>query len=164
MSDLYSGRPIMSYLQIGSAAGGSERFICEKLGIENLYIVDMGDHPEFSTWREVNKPALENACVSVVEFIGDSHSDEAEAFVKSIGKMDLIGIDGDHTPAGAAMDWELIVPALRPGTLVWIHDTHTANMRACDAGAGEVFAKLKERHKVLLDVQDVFGIGLVKII
>lgn len=162
--DALHGRKIDSYLQIGSAAGGSERFICEKCKVKNLFIVDMGDHPEFPTWRDLNKPALENKCVSVVEFIGDSHSDEAEVFVKSIGKMDLIGIDGDHTPAGAAMDWELIVPALRPGTLVWLHDTCTANMRACDAGAGEVFAKLKERHKVLLDVQDVFGIGLVEII
>ncbi len=132
--------------------------------MQNLFIVDMGDHPEVPVWREVNKPALEEYGVSVVEFIGDSHSDEAEAFVKSSGKMDLIGIDGDHTPAGARMDWELIIPALRPGTLVWLHDIATANMRACDAGAGEVWEKLKEWHKVLLDVQDVFGIGLVEIV
>src|SRR5205085_6787157 len=34
------GRPIKSYLQIGNAAGGSERLICEYLGIVDLTIID----------------------------------------------------------------------------------------------------------------------------
>lgn len=157
-------RKPQSYLQVGSAAGGSERFICEQVGIKHLYIVDMGDHPEFPTWREVNGPALQSQGVTIVEHIGDSHDEAAEVFVKMVGKVDLVGIDGDHTPAGARMDWELIIPCLRPGTLVWLHDVATHNMRPCDAGAGEVFEKLKERHKVLLDVQDMYGIGLVEIV
>jgi cephalosporin hydroxylase len=154
-----------NYLQVGSAAGGSERFICERAGIKDLTIMDLGTHPEFHIWREVNRPALEAQGVTVTEFLGDSHSDEAEAFLATQNrKYDLIGIDGDHTPAGARMDWKLIVPCLKPGTLVWLHDTNAANMRPCDNGAWEVFEKLMERHIVLLDVREVFGIGLVEIV
>lgn len=154
-----------TYLQVGSAAGGSERFICEKVGIKTLHIIDYGDHPEFPIWQTVNRPALQAQGVAVLEHIGDSHDEAAEEFLAHHGlKYDLIGIDGDHTPAGARMDWKLIEPCLRPGTLVWLHDTYTDAMRPCDAGAGEVFDKLKERHKVLLDVNEVFGIGLVEIV
>lgn len=154
-----------TYLQVGSAAGGAERFICEMTGIKTLHIMDMGDHPEFPTWREKNRPALEAQGVAIKEYIGDSHDEAADEWLDQNGlKYDLIGIDGDHTPAGARMDWKLITPCLRPGTLVWLHDIAAEKMRPCDAGADEVFRKLKERHKVLLDVQDVFGIGLVEIV
>ncbi len=154
-----------TFLQVGSAAGGCERFICEKVGVEVLHIMDLGVHPEFPTWTTKNKPALEARGVKVKEYIGDSHDDAAEEWLAQNGlKYDLIGIDGDHTPCGARMDWKLITPCLRPGTLVWLHDTHPVKMAPFNTGAVEVFAKLKERHKVLLDVQDEFGIGLVEIV
>lgn len=157
-------RKPQTYLQVGSAAGGSERFICEKAGIKTLHIIDYGDHPEFHIWREVNRPALEAQGVAVLEFIGDSHSEEAEEFLTHHGlKYDLIGIDGDHTPAGARMDWKLIEPCLKPGALVWLHDIDHTKMRPCDNGAFEVWEKLKARHTVLLEAVGTFGIGLVEI-
>ncbi len=154
-----------TYLQVGSAAGGSERFICEKVGIKTLHIIDYGDHPEFPIWQTVNKPALQAQGVAILEHIGDSHDEAAEAFLASQGmKYNLIGIDGDHTPAGARMDWELIAPYLRPGSLAWIHDIDHTKMRPCDNGAYEVWEKLKERHEVLLEALGTFGIGMVKIV
>ncbi len=155
--------PITSYLQVGSAAGGSERFLCERLGIRQLTIIDMGDHPQFSTWQNQNKPALQNLGVEVVEHIGDSHDEAAAEFMTRIGKFDLIGIDGDHTPAGVRMDWDLITSALRPGSLVWFHDINHAFMRTRDNGPWEVWCKLKTRHKVHLEVLEKFGIGLLEI-
>lgn len=158
-------RRIMSYLQVGSAAGGTERFICEYNGIKTLHIIDTGDHPEFPIWREVNRPALEAQGVAILEHIGSSHDEEAEEFLAHHGlKYDLIGIDGDHTPAGARMDWKLIEPCLKPGALVWLHDIDYTKMRACDNGAYEVWVKLKERHKVLVEALGTFGIGLVEIV
>jgi hypothetical protein len=157
-------REIRNYLQVGSAAGGAERFICERLGIRELTIIDMGDHPQFSTWQKQNKPALQNLGVEVSEHIGDSHDEAATDFMTRIGKFDLIGIDGDHTPAGVRMDWELITPALRPGSLVWFHDINHAYMRTRDNGPWEVWAKLKTRHKVHLEIMERFGIGLLEIV
>lgn len=159
-----SGKAIHSYLQVGSAAGGAERFICERLGVRHLAIIDMGDHPQVSTWRNQNKPALEALGVQVIEHIGDSHDDAAAEFMTTIGKYDLIGIDGDHTPAGVRMDWQLITPALRPGSLVWFHDINHSFMRTRDNGPWEVWAKLKTRHKVHLEIMERFGIGLLEIV
>lgn len=157
------GRPIKTYLQVGSAAGGCERFLCERLGIPHLTIIDMGDHPQFPTWQNQNKPALLAQGVDVVEHIGDSHDEAAADFLTRMGKYDLIGIDGDHTPAGVRMDWELIAPKLRPGSLVWMHDINHAFMRTRDNGPWEVWCKLKARHKVLLETLERFGIGLLEI-
>ncbi len=162
--EILKGYPLKSYLQVGSAAGGTERFICEQTGIKTLHIIDLGEHPEFHVWREVNRPALEAQGVTITEHLGDSHDEAAEEFLAHHGlKYDLIGIDGDHTPAGVRMDWKLVSPCLRPGTLCWFHDTNYKIMRSCDNGAWEVFSELAKRHKVLLDVRDVFGIGLVEI-
>ena len=87
------GFRIGSYLQVGSAAGGCERFICERLKIPRLTIIDIGDHPQFPTWRYVNKPALQAAGVEVVEHIGDSHDEAAAEFLATQGKFDLVGIE-----------------------------------------------------------------------
>lgn len=157
-------RRIRSYLQVGSAAGGCERFICEQLAIPALTIIDIGDHPQFPTWRYVNKPALQAAGVEVTEHIGDSHDEAAAEFLTTQGKFDLVGIDGDHTPAGVRMDWELVTPCLKPGTLVWFHDINHAYMRARDNGPWEVWEKLKARHKVHLETLRRFGIGLLEIV
>jgi hypothetical protein len=158
------GRPIGNYLQVGSAAGGAERFLCEQLGIKNLTIIDMGDHPQFSTWENQNKPALTAQGVAVMEYLGDSHDENTAEFVRLLPRYDLVGIDGDHTPAGVRMDWELITPVLRPGSLVWFHDINHAFMRTRDNGPWEVWSKLKERHHVHLEVMERFGIGLLEIL
>lgn len=158
-------RNLQTYLQVGSAAGGTERFICEQTAIKTLHIIDTGDHPEFHVWREQNRPALEAQGVTILEHIGSSHDEEAEEFLAKHGlKYDLIGIDGDHTPAGARMDWKLIEPCLKPGALVWLHDIDHTKMRACDNGAYEVWVELKKRHKVIVEAMGTFGIGLVEIV
>jgi hypothetical protein len=158
-------RTINTYLQVGSAAGGTERFICEWAQIKILHIIDTGDHPEFYVWRNTNRPALEAQGVAILEHIGSSHDEEAEEFLAKHGlKYDLIGLDGDHTPAGVRMDWKLIEPCLKPGALVWLHDIDHTKMRPCDNGPWEVWCELKKRHKVLVEAMGTFGIGLVEIV
>jgi len=158
-------RPINSYLQIGCAAGGTERYLCEKLGIKDFTVIDIGEHPKFQVWSNQNKPDLMAQGVKVSEHIGDSHDEAAEAFLAAQGKkFDLIGIDGDHSPAGVRMDWAMIIPYLKPGALVWFHDINSVGLPLGKQGALEVWEKLKGRHNVILEVMDKFGIGLVEIV
>lgn len=158
-------RKIETYLQIGCAAGGTERYLCEKLGIKDFTVIDIGQHPKFPVWLKQNKPDLMAQGVKVSEHIGDSHDEAADAFLAAQGKkFDLIGIDGDHSPAGVRMDWVLIIPFLKPGTLVWFHDINADKLPSGQQGAMEVWEKLKGRHNVILEVMDKFGIGLVEII
>lgn len=157
-------RFIHTYLQVGSAAGGSERFICEKANVKTLHIIDLGTHEHHRIWQEVNRPALVAQGVEIMEHWGDSHEEPAEQFLAEHGlKYDLIGIDGEHTPAGVRMDWKLIEPCLKPGALVFLHDIAHLNQRLCDHGPWEVWCKLKERHKVLLESLTGFGIGLIEV-
>jgi Methyltransferase domain len=152
-----------SYLGIGIAAGGAERFICEQLGIKDVTVMDLGIHPQANVWREVNKPALEAQGCHVSEYFGDTHEEAASEFLRWRGKFDIIGIDGDHTPAGVRMDWALIEPCLKPGSIVWFHDINYQFMRLCDQGPWEVWKKVRQKHKVLLECFIKFGIGAIQI-
>lgn len=158
------GRAIQSYLQIGSAAGGTERFLCEYVGIRELAIIDDGQHPNFHIWTDVNRRALEAQGVKVSQHIGDSHDQEAGEFLARYGKtFDLIGIDGDHTPTGVRMDWKLIEPYLKAGMLVWFHDLSSKFLPPGQRGGKEVWDIVSKRHKVILETYRHCGIGMLEI-
>jgi predicted O-methyltransferase YrrM len=152
-----------SYLQIGSAAGGTERFICEALGISLLVIIDDGNHPKFRIWNKINKPALEAQGTSIIEFIGDSHQEGARLFLNELNqKFDLIGIDGDHTHEGVLADWKLIQPLLKKNSLVWFHDIGTKLLPDGFQGAARLWADLRKRNSIILETYDDCGIGLLR--
>ncbi|MCG3770221.1 MAG: hypothetical protein JW384_01364 [Nitrosomonadaceae bacterium] len=158
------GRAIQSYLQIGIAAGGAERLLSEHVGIRQLTVIDDGRHSKFRIWIDVNRPALEAQGVRVSQHIGDSHSQETRRFLARCGeKFDLIGIDGDHSPAGVRMDWELIQPYLEAGTLVWFHDIADTLLPAEQCGAKQVWDGVSKRHKVILETYRHCGIGMLEI-
>jgi len=159
------GRGIHSYLQIGSAAGGAERLLCEYVGVRDLTIIDDGRHPKFHVWKDVNRPALEAHGVAVSQYIGDSHSLGAREFLaQHKTPFDLIGIDGDHTSAGVRMDWELIVPFVKSGTLVWFHDLSDFSLPPGQRGGKEVWDIVSTRHKVVLETYSRCGIGMLEIV
>lgn len=163
--DALQGREIKNYLQIGCAAGGTERLIVETCGIKCLTVIDNGEHPKFNIWIERNKPSLTLKDIEVHDFVGDSHSDEAEEFLNAQHKQfDLIGIDGDHSPAGVRMDWELISKRLRPGVLVWFHDINSEALPPDQRGALEVWEIVSKRHKVIYETKAKFGIGLLEVL
>lgn len=151
-----------NYLGIGIAAGGTERLIVESLSLPHISIIDDGTHPRFPIWRGQNSRKLSASGVTIAQYIGDSHGKGAEDFLTFGGKIfDIVGIDGDHTPAGVRMDWALIRPFVQPGTLVWFHDI--ACLDAGQSGAAELWASLKKLYKVHLDIGTKFGIGLIEI-
>jgi predicted O-methyltransferase YrrM len=160
-----NGRQINSYLQIGSAAGGTERFLCEQVGIFDLTIIDDGQHSKFRIWTDVNKSALEAQGVQVSEYIGSSHNPAAKFFLESLGKtFDLIGIDGDHSPAGVDMDWKLIERFSKPGTLVWFHDISGNLLPPEMQGGRQSWDMVSKLHKVIFETRRHCGIGVLEII
>lgn len=157
------------YLAIGIAAGGVERFISEQSIFEDFFVIDNGKHPDFPVW-EKNKQSIihhDNSCL-VDEFIGDSHSPEARAFLDRWFAMfpressiTCAGIDGDHSPQGVAQDWELVQPYLAPGALVWFHDIRVSDVG--QTGARKLWARLKTEKEVLLETNGQFGIGVIRV-
>lgn len=155
---------VATYLQIGIAAGGSERYIAEACDIAGLVVIDDGRHPNNRVWRSQNKPAIEGRDVKVTEFIGNSHAQSAHDFLGTLegSKFSLIGIDGDHSPGGVRLDWELIQPYIGNKGLVWLHDIHLAIPG--QTGARELWQHLKKdsRFEVILETSGRFGIGLLR--
>ena len=154
----------LRYLQVGSAAGGCERFIMEKLKMNSLTIIDDGKHFQFEWWNKVNRKKLQEQGFEISEHIGDSHEEAADEFLKKQGrKYDLIGIDGDHSACGARLDWLLVEPYIQEGTLIWLHDLHV--QRVHDQGPWELWSKLKSKpnFEVRLETMKNFGIGLIQV-
>jgi hypothetical protein len=159
ISTLRNHAPYHTALSIGIAAGGNDRFMVEKVDIKQLVVMDDGKHWNHKVWKATNKPAIK---IPVHEHIGNSHSRAAASFLKDLGfKFNLIGIDGDHSPAGVRMDWEMVQPYLAPGAVVWFHDI--AMKEAGQTGAAELWFELRKKHKVLLETRKKFGIGVVQV-
>jgi len=113
-------KPIRNYLEIGSASGGSCRFLNEYLQFNTVFSLDDGRHPRASE-QEANFRTIP----SLERFIGDSHSEDARRFLAQHvqGTLDVAFIDGDHSYEGASADLRLVSAFSRPGTIVIFHDT-----------------------------------------
>jgi predicted O-methyltransferase YrrM len=118
-------RPFSTYLEIGSASGGTGRILSEELGFGLTISIDDGRHPRASE-QKVNLGAMPG----FRQFVGNSHSPEARVFLEETlqaSPLDLAFVDGEHTEEGVWQDLEMIHPFCWPGTLIVLHDT-----RACE--------------------------------
>jgi predicted O-methyltransferase YrrM len=107
-------------LEIGSAGGGTCRFLTEAVGFRQVYIVDDGKHPD-ACYQADNLRHVPN----LQRFVGDSHSPAAADFLRQhvIDPLDVIFVDGDHSYGGAWLDAKLALRFSRPGTVLVFHDT-----------------------------------------
>jgi predicted O-methyltransferase YrrM len=145
--------PFVSSLEIGIASGGTTRFLREQVAILQSAVIDDGRHHRFTEWL-ANRAAIDHP---VVEFIGDSHSLEAAAWLAVLDRrFDLVGIDGDHSAEGVRADWELVLPYLQPGAVVWFHDVFCAHC----PGVVDHWQQLRRQYPVLLET-NVLGIGVL---
>ena len=145
--------PFSNYLEIGTAAGGTLRFLTEQVQIDRTVVIDNGAHPKFKIWTDQNRKCITN----LTEFIGDSHSTEAKDFLQNLNTtFDLVGIDGDHSAQGVKADWDLIQPYISQGSLVWFHDI------VCIDGVKSLWTQLKDRHTPILETKEL-GIGVIRI-
>lgn len=131
-------RPHKSYMEIGSASGGACLFLFREVGFESVVSLDDGEHPRAPAQAQ-HFAELPN----FTQFLGDSHSPEARAFLQRTvkGKFDVAFIDGDHSWEGVWQDVELTLPFCRKGALVIFHDT-----LACDGVKKAWHRLIKEKR------------------
>ncbi|HLI56555.1 MAG TPA: class I SAM-dependent methyltransferase [Actinomycetota bacterium] len=113
--------PFSTYLEIGSASGGTGYFLSREIGFDLAMSIDDGQHSR-ATEQRINLKGF-------TTFVGSSHSAGAATFLEeTLGglPLDLAFVDGDHTEEGVWKDIQLVLPFCLPGTLIVLHDT-----RAC---------------------------------
>jgi len=109
-----------AYLEIGTASGGTCRFLQGLLGSSQILSLDDGQHPDAHMQGD-NFAGLKN----LSRFVGDSHTPAAKRFIESkLAKpLAVAFIDGDHSYGGVLQDTQLVLPFTCPGTLLVYHDT-----------------------------------------
>lgn len=113
------------YLQIGLAGGGDLRFLSEHVGFKKCITIDLNVFD--NDIRNINTRGFADKLVS---YWGDSHSDECKNWLNVVlgdQKIDACFIDGDHSYRGILMDYELVLPYCRPGSLMSFHDIATGD-------------------------------------
>jgi len=153
-----SGKSINSYLEIGSAGGGTAYVFNKFFDIDTMVLID----DNFMEQSKLRKDIL--ADVSYSEFIGNSHSKEAFDFVNDLGcTFDVVFVDGDHEYPGVSADVITYSRFVSPGGYLILHDTV-----ACP-GVKHVFDGIKTSGKFASVVEFVdyghwkpCGIGVIK--
>jgi predicted O-methyltransferase YrrM len=113
--------PINRYLEIGSASGGTGRFLSERVGFDEFTSLDDAQHPDASDQKK-NFAGIRN----FRQFVGDSHSAQARQFVQDTFEernIDVAFVDGDHSATGVAQDLDLVLPYCAKGSWIILHDT-----------------------------------------
>ena len=135
---LESGTPVKSYLEIGSAAGGSAFLINHFLKPEKIVLVDDNQHPK----AHIRQYIL--ADVQREEIVGSSHADETRGKINALGLLfDCLMVDGDHFYEGAKDDVDYYGTLVKPGGFLIFHDS-TVNK---PYGCYQVFQELKKDKK-----------------
>ena len=114
-------KTINSYLEIGSAAGGTAYVFNKFFDIDTTVLIDDNCHATAGYRHDILID------IDYIEFIGNSQSKEAVAFVRNLDRMfDVVFIDGDHTYEGASADVVNYSPFVSPGGYLIMHDTVSA--------------------------------------
>lgn len=130
--------PYENYMEIGSAASGTTRMFNDFFNFKNIFIIDDNAQAKEYPYRELNLAGL-----PYVEYIGDSQSEEARAFVEVYDlRFDFVYIDGDHSYEGVSRDLLNYYDLINPGGVIGFHDT------VIFPGVKEFIAELKEHFKV----------------
>jgi len=159
--------------EIGAARGGT---LCLFSRVAapgaRLLSIDIG----FSSLQCAVLPTLVRHGQYATCLRADSHDPATLARVRQwLGhrRIDVLFIDGDHTYAGVARDFEMFSPLVRPGGIIGFHDivpdfkTRFGIQTVSDVGeVPEFWKKLKDsgcRTQEFIDdhEQDGFGIGVV---
>ena len=111
-------KTIKSYLEIGSAGGGTAYVFNKFFDINTTVLIDDNNHGD-SKHRD---GVLSD--IDYVEFIGNSQSREAVEFVNNLNRtFDVVFIDGDHEYPGVSGDVINYSRFVAPGGYLILHDT-----------------------------------------
>ena len=109
---------IENFLEIGAAAGGNAFIFNYFFSFEIMVLIDNNRHK-----KHIHRESILSK-VPHYEFIGDSHSKEADKFVENLGyRFDILFIDGDHSYEGVKKDTEMYLEFCSPNGFVIYHDT-----------------------------------------
>ena len=104
----FHDRHIYNYLEIGVASAGFTRLFTEFNNVDNVYLVDLFEHPSIEKAYINNIRNIKTRIKSLISYFGDSHSEEFIKWIEHINPgFDFIMIDGDHTYQGVIQDINL---------------------------------------------------------
>lgn len=117
---------IESYLEIGSAAGGSAFIINHFLKPDKIVVVDDNQHPKAHIRPYILRDITHD------EVIGNSHDDATATQAENFDIIfDLLMVDGDHFYEGVKADVETYGEFLRPGGFLIFHDSQIGAPYGC---------------------------------
>lgn len=115
---LESGELVKSYLEIGSATGGTAFLFNHFFKPGKVVLIDDNTHPK----AHIRGYILRD--MEYTEIIGHSQTQKTVDVLKSLDIIfDVILIDGDHTYQGVSCDVKLYRSFLRPGGFLILHDS-----------------------------------------
>lgn len=113
-----SGRKVDSYMEIGSAAGGTVYAINHFFNCSTIVLIDDNRHPKAHVRPYILRDILRN------EIIGDSHHPNTlKVAAEYCQQYDMVMIDGDHSYHGVKKDYEMYASLVRVGGLLVFHDS-----------------------------------------
>jgi predicted O-methyltransferase YrrM len=134
-------------LQIGLGVPGGTHLLLEALFVEVVTIeCDRSVSDQFAA-----RCPLRNIVV------GDSHSLGTRDTALARGPYDLLLIDGDHSRAGALVDFRDFAPMVRPGGLVALHDA------ACLSEVAAAVREIRDSGRDVRMIGDEVGLATVRI-
>ena len=112
----------ISYLEIGTFAGGSASLVSTNSKVKNVYSIDLGSpiNKEIPI-RNVNK--FKNKQCSYEYFQGSSFDENLISLVKkTVKSVDILFIDGDHSYEGVLNDFKNFSDLVKPGGYIVFDD------------------------------------------
>jgi len=154
---LKSKATIKSYLEIGSAAGGTAFVFNHFFDLEKTVLIDDNELWQSSHRKEILKDVVYQ------EIVGRSDDIVVQDTVAGMNTLfDLLLVDADHSYKMVKSDVDLYHPFLRPGGFLLLHDTVFA-----PEGDGRVMLELRMdkgmkfiKEYVARDGGPKFGIAL----
>jgi cephalosporin hydroxylase len=160
--------------EIGSMEGGT-LFLLTQMCDPDAHVVSLDWRYTEARRRTFPQFARHRQRLSLVE--ADSHDPATRDRVRDLLEgepLDFLFIDGDHSYAGVAQDFEMFAPLVRPGGVVAFHDI-VADVRARrgeptlrdSGGVPQFWQELRGRypdHREFIDdpEQDGCGIGMIR--
>ena len=113
-------KPLNNYLEIGTASGGTARFLWNQFQFAQVLCLDDGHHPRAD--------AQDRHLAEILDchrYCGDSHAPAARRFLEQHSRdpIDIAFVDGDHRYEGVWQDIRMVLPFCRTGSLLVLHDT-----------------------------------------
>jgi len=153
-------------LEIGTARGGT-LLIWSSIASERVITCDLVHRDAQRSLFEALPPPGSNCRVTLLT--GDSHTAEFKQQVArelNGQQADFLFIDGDHTEAGVARDYEDYREFVRPGGIIAFHDI-IENQPLPDNQVYHFWNKLKSGQKVEEFIDNAeqcgFGIGILRV-